>query len=158
MYFIDTQKNDWYVISENKYDKRCKMLIDKINSLEITEDTIKDIITNIESLTEKLKAVTEYKKQIELIDQVSEYRNKYLTLYWVSYIGYLKDIKSEKYLASEDIIGTYDSKYNNSIYRFYEVIDKIEKKEKLIARYGKRFFDIAHNQKILLSDISISQE
>ena len=128
------------------------MLINKINSLKITEDEIKDIIINIETITEKLKNVVDYKKQIELIDEVSKYRNKYLTLYWVSYIGYLKDIKSEIYLASEDIIGKYDSKYNNSVYKFYEVIDKIENKEKLITKYGKRFFDIAHNQKILLSD------
>lgn len=127
------------------------MLIDKINTLEITEQDIVQLIETINQKTEALKEEKNTEKRIKLIDEISTERNHYLTLYWASYIGYLKNIKDEKYLKSEDILGKYDGEYNNSVYKLYNVLDSLDNKEKLIENYGKRFFDIAHNQKILLS-------
>lgn len=34
----------------------------------------------------------------------------------------------------------------------YEIIDSLKDKRTLLILYGKRFFDIAHNQKILLAN------
>lgn len=127
------------------------MLIDKINTLEITEQDIIQLLETINQKTEALKEEKNTLKRIKLIDEISTERNHYLTLYWASYIGYLKNIKDEKYLKSEEIFSKYDGEYNNSIYKLYEVLDSLDNKDKLIEKYGKRFFDIAHNQKILLS-------
>lgn len=127
------------------------MLIDKINTLEITEQDIIRLIEKINRKTETLKEEKDTSKRIKLIDEISTERNHYLTLYWASYIGYLKNIKDEKYLKSEEIMSKYEGKYNNAIYKMYEVLDSLPNKEPLLNKYGRRFFDIAHNQKILLS-------
>ena len=74
--------------------------------------------------------------------------NKYITLYWISYIGYLKNIKDEKYLKSENIIAKYDGSYNNAIYKLFSVIDNIKEKDHLIKEYGQRFLKLAQNQKM----------
>ena len=127
------------------------MLIEKINDLIIKEQEVKGLIKKIKQKTNKLSATTDSKEIIKLINEISKIRNHYLTIYWVSYIGYLKNIKDEKYLASEAIIAKYDGDYNNSIYKMYDVIDSIKNKKILIENYGKRFLNIANNQKQLLS-------
>lgn len=128
------------------------MLSEKINNMTITEEKIVKILRNIQTNIEKLSQEKNPLKQIKLIDKISEERNHYLTLYWSSYIGYLKNIKDKKYLESETLIANYDGKYNNLIYKMYEILDSIEEKDSLIKKYGKRFFNIAHNQKILLAN------
>ena len=127
------------------------MLIEKINDLIIKEQEVKGLIKKIKQKTNKLSETTDSKEIIKLINEISKIRNHYLTIYWVSYIGYLKNIKDEKYLASEAIIAKYDGDYNNSIYKMYDVIDSIKNKKILIENYGKRFLNIANNQKQLLS-------
>ena len=127
------------------------MIITKLEKLTITETKIKSIIKKINQKVKELQEETNTIKQINIIDEISTERNHYLTLYWASYIGYLKNITDEKYLKSEEIIAKYDGEYNNSIYKMYEVISSLDNKDKLIEKYGKRFLDIANNQKILLS-------
>lgn len=127
------------------------MLITKLEKLTITETKIKNIIKKINQKVKELQEETNTIKQINIIDEISTERNHYLTLYWASYIGYLKNITDEKYLKSEEIIAKYDGEYNNSIYKMYEVISSLDNKVKLIEKYGKRFLAIANNQKILLS-------
>lgn len=127
------------------------MLNQEIKKLKFREKEIKELIETIEEKINLLQKEKDNSKRIELIDSISSLRNHYLTLYWCSYIGYLKNIKDEKFLKSEDVFGKYDGLYNNAIYKMYEVLDNIDNKEKLIQKYGKRFFDIASNQKILIS-------
>lgn len=127
------------------------MLINKINALKITEEDLKQTIKTIKEKTLLLKQTNRVDEAKSLIDEISICRNHYLTLFWASYIGYLKDITDEKYLASEEMIAKYEGEYKNAIYKLYEVLDSKEEKHALIKVYGKRFFDIAHNQKILLS-------
>ena len=127
------------------------MLIEKINNLIIKEQEVKDLIKKIKQKTNQLSKTTNPKKIIKLINEISKIRNHYLTIYWVSYIGYLKNIKDKNYLTSEAIIAKYDGDYNNSIYKMYDVIDSIENKKFLIEKYGNRFLNIANNQKQLLS-------
>ena len=128
------------------------MIQDKINSLKITDTKIRKIIKNIEENIEKLSKDTNKDNQLKIIDSISKERNKYLTYYWSSYIGYLKNIKDEKYLNSEQIIAKYEGDYNNAVYKFFEVIDDIKEKNHIIKVYGKRFIDLAHNQKLLYSN------
>ena len=130
------------------------MIKQKIGEIKITETKVKNIIKKIEEKTEELSSETNQKKMLNLLDTISEERNKYLTLYWASYIGYLKNIKDEKYLKSENIIGKYDGSYNNAVYKLFAVIDDIKDKDTLVQEYGKRFIELAHNQKILLSSDS----
>lgn len=127
------------------------MLIDKINNLVIEETDLKQLIKSIKEKTTLLKETTDLSKRETLLDEINFHRNHYLTLYWASYMGYLKDITKEKYLASEELISKYNGEYNNAIYQMYEVLDSLDNKQALIKKYGQRFFDIAHNQKILLS-------
>lgn len=127
------------------------MLVDKINNLAIEEKDIKQLIRSIKENTVLLKETKDLNKREALIDEINSHRNHYLTLYWTSYMGYLKDITKEKYLASEELISKYNGEYNNAIYQMYEVLDSLDNKQALIKKYGQRFFDIAHNQKILFS-------
>ena len=69
------------------------MLIEKINNLIIKEQEVKDLIKKIKQKTNQLSKTTNPKKIIKLINEISKIRNHYLTIYWVSYIGYLKNIK-----------------------------------------------------------------
>ncbi len=127
------------------------MLKDKINSISINELKVKNIIKKIESKTIDLKKEKHESHQIKLIDSINKYRNKYLTLYWSSYIGYLQNIKDKKYLNTENIIAKYDGTYNNAVYNFFIVLDDIKNKDKIKEKYGKRFLTLAHNQKLLFS-------
>ena len=127
------------------------MLKDKINSISINELKVKNIIKKIESKTIDLKKEKHESHQIKLIDSINKYRNKYLTLYWASYIGYLQNIKDKKYLNTEKIIAKYDGNYNNAVYNFFIVLDDIKNKDKIKEKYGKRFLTLAHNQKLLFS-------
>ena len=45
----------------------------------------------------------------------------------------------------------YEGPYNNIVYKFFELIDSIKEKNHIINKYGKRFIELAHNQKILKS-------
>lgn len=128
------------------------MIQDKINNLKITDTKIRKIIKNIEENIIKLSKDTNRDNQLKIIDIISNERNKYLTYYWASYIGYLKNIKDEKYLTSEKIIAKYEGDYNNAVYKFFETIDSIKEKDHIIKVYGKRFIDLAHNQKLLYSN------
>lgn len=127
------------------------MLKDKINSIYINELKVKNIIKKIENKTQDLKKEKHESHQIKLIDSINKYRNKYLTLYWASHIGYLENIKDKKYLATENIISKYDGNYNNAVYNFFIVLDDIKNKDKIKEKYGKRFLELAHNQKLLFS-------
>ena len=127
------------------------MLKDKINSISMNELKVKNIIKKIESKTIDLKKEKHESHQIKLIDSINKYRNKYLTLYWASYIGYLQNIKDKKYLNTEKIIAKYDGNYNNAVYNFFIVLDDIKNKDKIKEKYGKRFLTLAHNQKLLFS-------
>ena len=69
------------------------MIQDKINAIKITETKIKNIIKRIEEQTTKLSKEKNYDNQLKIIETICKDRNKYLTYYWSSYIGYLKNIK-----------------------------------------------------------------
>ena len=128
------------------------MIQDKINAIKITETKIKNIIKRIEEQINKLSKEKNYDNQLKIIETICKDRNKYLTYYWTSYIGYLKNIKDEKYLKSETIMAKYEGEYNNVVYKFFETIDSIKEKNHIVKNYGKRFINLAHNQKLLLSD------
>lgn len=128
------------------------MIQDEIDNIKITDTKIKKLINNLEDKVEKLQTEKNYDNQLKIIDSICKDRNKYLTYYWTSYIGYLKNIKDEKYLKSEDIMAKYEGPYNNVVYKFFEVIDSIKEKNHIINKYGKRFIELAHNQKILKSN------
>lgn len=128
------------------------MIQEQIDKIKISDTKVKKLIQNIEEKVEELSKEKNYDNQLKIIDSICKDRNKYLTYYWTSYIGYLKNIKDEKYLKSEDIMAKYEGPYNNSVYKFFEVIDSIKEKNHIINKYGKRFIELAHNQKILKSN------
>ena len=73
------------------------MLIDKLTAIVITEE---DITKTLITLEEKITALAQAKtstEQTTILEEINACRNHYLSLYWLSYIGYLKDITSPKY-------------------------------------------------------------
>lgn len=127
------------------------MLIDKINNYDISEPVIKEIIEKIKAKSLMLINASA-SNQIIIFEEINNLRNHYLTIYWISYIGYLKDITNTKYLESEAIIGKLDGYYNNAIYKLYEILTSLPKKDELLNIYGERFFQIANNTKRLQSN------
>lgn len=128
------------------------MLIDKINNTEIDEKQLKEIETKLRDLIEALKKENDFEKEKSFIIKFNNIRDHYLTLYWISYFGYLKDIKNEKYLKTEKIMGKYEGIINNLIYEYYKCLANSRNKDKLIEFMGERPFEIAENQNILLNN------
>ena len=127
------------------------MILSKINNLEFHEEELNNILENLNNLINDLLSETSTTNQLQIIDEINKSRDHYLTLYWCSYLGYLKNIQDEKYLSSEKLFGQIDPKYNNLIYKYYQSLDKL-KKQDLIDAIGQRTFDLAHNQSMLLND------
>lgn len=133
------------------------MIIEKINKEEITEDVLSNIVNSLKDIVNKLKMSEDipFSKYKGLIDKFNEIRDHYLTLYWISYIGYLKDIKNPKYLNTEKVISKYESIIDNLINEYFKCLINYKHKEELINYIGKRNYEIAGNQSIIVSnDIS----
>ena len=122
----------------------------------INEDTMKDIEISLKRILEELKSCPNFDKEKELIIEFNKVRDHYLTLYWISYIGYLKDTKDEKYLESEKLMGKYEPIINNLIYDYYKALSSSKNKEKLEKFVGKRTLDIAANQARLKNEKTTS--
>lgn len=133
------------------------MIIEKINKEEITEEELSNIVNCLNDIVNKLKISEDipFSKYKELIDKFNKLRDHYLTLYWISYIGYLKDIKNPKYLNTEKVISKYESIIDNLINEYFKCLVNYKYKEELINYIGKRNYEIASNQSIIVSnDIS----
>lgn len=65
------------------------------------------LLATINNLINNLLNETNTTKQLQIIDEINKIRDHYLTLYWCSSLGYLKDIKDKKCLTSEKLF------YNN---------------------------------------------
>lgn len=122
----------------------------------INEDTMKDIEISLKRILEELKSCPNFDKEKELIIEFNKVRDHYLTLYWISYIGYLKDTKDEKYLESEKLMGKYEPIINNLIYDYYKALSSSKNKEKLEKFVGKRTLDTAANQARLKNEKTTS--
>ena len=133
------------------------MIIEKINKEEITEKELSNIVDSLTSIINKLKISEDipFPKYKELIDKFNEIRDHYLTLYWISYIGYLKDIKNPKYLNTEKLISKYESIIDNLVNEYFKCLINYKYKEELINYIGNRNYEMAGNQSIIVSnDIS----
>ena len=122
----------------------------------INEDTMKDIEISLKRILEELKSCPNFDKEKELIIEFNKVRDHYLTLYWISYIGYLKDTKDEKYLESEKLMGKYEPIINNLIYDYYKALSSSKNKEKLEKFVGKRTLDTSANQARLKNEKTTS--
>ena len=129
---------------------------EKLEKVIINEEVLENIKKDLEVILKKLKSCLDFNEEKELIIKFNNVRDNYLTLYWISYIGYLKDTKNEKYLETEKIMGKYEPIINNLIYDYYKVLVSSKNKEKLEKFIGKRALDIAANQARLKSDEVIS--
>lgn len=133
------------------------MIIEKINKEEITEKELSNIVDSLTSIINKLRISEDipFPKYKELIDKFNEIRDHYLTLYWISYIGYLKDIKNSKYLNTEKLISKYESIIDNLVNEYFKCLINYKYKEELINYIGNRNYEMAGNQSIIVSnDIS----
>ena len=66
---------------------------EQIDKIKISDTKIKKLIQSIEEKVEALSKEKNYDNQLKIIDSICKDRNKYLSYYWTSYIGYLKNIK-----------------------------------------------------------------
>ena len=129
---------------------------EKLVKVNINEEVLKNIKNDLEEILNKLKNCLDFNEEKELIIKFNNIRDNYLTLYWISYIGYLKDTKNEKYLETEKIMGEYEPIINNLIYDYYKVLSSSKNQQKLEKFIGKRALAIANNQARLKSDEVIS--
>ena len=125
---------------------------EQVSKVIINEEVLKNIKNDLEDILKKLNNCLDFNEEKELIIKFNNVRDNYLTLYWISYIGYLKDTKNEKYLETEKIMGKYEPIINNLIYDYYKVLISSKNKEKLKKFIGKRALAIANNQARLKSD------
>ena len=129
---------------------------EKLEKVIINEEVLENIKNDLEVILKDLKNCLDFNEEKELIIKFNNIRDNYLTLYWISYIGYLKDTKNEKYLETEKIMGKYEPIINNLIYDYYKVLSSSNNQEKLEKFIGKRALAIANNQARLKSDEVIS--
>ena len=87
-----------FVNNNEKSLEVAKTIKEKLEKVIINEDTMNNIEISLKRTLEGLKSCPNLDKEKELIIEFNKVRDHYLTLYWVSYIGYLKDTKDEKYL------------------------------------------------------------
>lgn len=131
---------------------------EKLEKVIINEEVLENIKNDLEVILKDLKNCLNFNEEKELIIKFNHVRDNYLTLYWISYIGYLKDTKDKKYLETEKIMGKYEPIINNLIYDYYKVLSSSKNKEKLERFIGKRVLAIAANQARLKNDEVISLE
>ncbi len=124
---------------------------DKINKIKFDEIELKNLLNEMNNILDSIQ-ISSIKTISEKIEHFNKLRDHYLTLYWCSYLGYLKNITEDKYLKSESIFGKIDPIYNNLIYKYYQILSDLNKNEELVKELGKRTFCIALNQRILLKD------
>ena len=129
---------------------------EKLEKVIINEEVLENIKNDLEAILDKLNNCLDFNEEKELIIKFNNVRDNYLTLYWISYIGYLKDTKNKKYLETETIMGKYEPIINNLIYDYYKVLSSSKNKEKLEKFIGKRALAIASNQARLKNDDVIS--
>ena len=129
---------------------------EKLEKVIINEEVLENIKNTLEEILNKLKNCLDFNGEKDLIIKFNHVRDNYLTLYWVSYIGYLKDTKNEKYLETEKIMGKYEPIINNLIYDYYKILSSSKNQEKLEKFIGKRTLAIANNQARLKNDDVIS--
>ena len=125
---------------------------DEINQVIINDATMKKITLDLENILKKLKKTSDCQEEKELIYKFNEIRDHYLTLYWISYIGYLQNVKDEKYLETEKIMGKYEPIINNLIYDYYSILTNSKNQEQLVKLLGKRTLAIAANQSRLKNE------
>lgn len=125
---------------------------EKIDNVIFNEKEINEILNNMDKILNRINKLANTSDAIDNINNFNKLRDHYLTLYWISYVGYLKDIKDEKYLKSEEIFGKADSVYNNLIYKYYSCLLKLKNNEQIVGQLGNRVFELANNQSKLFSD------
>ena len=66
---------------------------EKLEREIINEEILENIKNDLEAILKELMNCLDFNEEKELIIKFNNVRDNYLTLYWISYIGYLKDIK-----------------------------------------------------------------
>ena len=84
--------------------------------------------------------------------KINNIRDTFLTQYWISYIGFLLNVKDEDYLASESEFGKLEAEMENLKLKYFSVLNNLIFKEEIEKLIGKRPFEIAKNESILMSD------
>lgn len=130
-------------------------LIDKIKQLEFQESDLDTLLVDLSFSIDELKRQDDLEEQKKWMDKINALRDHYLTLYWCSYLGYLKDITDEKYQKSEELFGSIDAKYNHLVYSYFDFLDKHKEDKGLNSFLPPRTFALAENQMRLSSDDNI---
>lgn len=125
---------------------------DELKKLEFNKEEILDLINKMENLFAELKNSQDIERILNLLEEINEIRDHYLTKYWLSYIGYLLNTKDPKYLASEKVMGQLDPIMDNLKKRYYQIICNLEFKKDIEKILGSRLLSIAKNEAVLQND------
>lgn len=123
-----------------------------IKEAKINKEEILKTFEQMKGLLTHLNDTRSFDKTLSYIDKINEIRDNFLTLYWISYIGYLLNIKDEKYLESEKVMGELEPLMENLKLQYYSYLNSSKYKEDLKPIIGSRVFEIAKNESILLND------
>ena len=98
-----------------------------INYNEISKTTIDkdDLAASFEvfkKLLNELEKDASFDKVSNIMEELNNIRDKFLTKYWISYIGYLLNVNDEKYLQSENIMSELEPIMENLKLKYYTII------------------------------------
>lgn len=133
------------------------MTMKELQKVEITEEKIEKIFKKLEDLCNEIEKSTSFQNVREKMELWNLQRDHYLTLYWISYIGYLEDITDPKYIETEKIMGPTESKMDQLKRKYYHAILQSPFRIELEKYYGSRLFAIAENE-TQLKNADVSQE
>lgn len=128
------------------------MLIDKINEIEFNKQEFEEMFNEMKTQIDILNRDESLDLVFEAIDKINEIRDHYLTLYWISYVFYIKDITNEKYLNSEKLMGEIEPIMDNLKLKYFKALNNSKYREELIKMLGSRTLEIAANESKLLND------
>ena len=121
------------------------MLIDKINEIEFNKQEFEEMFNEMKTQIDILNRDESLDLVLEAIDKINEIRDHYLTLYWISYVFYIKDITNEKYLNSEKLMGEIEPIMDNLKLKYFKALNNSKYREELIKMLGSRTLEIAAN-------------
>ena len=125
---------------------------DYIFNVEISKDKLLNVFQEIDLILDQMEKDTSYEEMILLIDAFNKLRDHFLTLYWLSYIGYIQNTQDEKFLNSEIVMSEFEPIMNTKKLQYYKLILHSKYKKQLEEKIGKRLFicSVLYRQNLIL--------
>lgn len=122
----------------------------ELNNIDINK--IEEKFEDMEKLILKLNECISFEQCFSVVEEINKIRDIYLTEYWISYIGYLLNVKDEGFLKTEEFFATAAPKMENLKLKYFKAVLNSKFKDQLEKRIGSRLFVIAENEIALINE------